>query len=240
MTLHVFSVAHNEAQLVPFFVRHYRDYWRADQITVFDHDSDDSTAALLRAEGVDVRPVWPGLAFDETRLLELANTCWMGSAADWVIFCGFDELLYIPAPADYLRYLDRTGADCAQAIGWVMVSDHFPQDDGRQLWQLVPDGVKDVYSDKVSLFRPTIELVYGPGCHKARTPDAVRTDYRPDLLHYRWFGADYYAKRNAATWARTSAENKENGSGFHMSPERTRATIEQMGSNPPVLERVVL
>lgn len=224
--LHVYSIAHNEAPLVPFFLACYRDHWRADQVTVFCHDCDDGTVEMLRAAGVETIEIWRGRPLDDEQLRRLASTCWRGQAERWAVFVGFDELIYHPYPATFLTELDQRGANVAIADGWLMIGDTFPAWDGRQMWSHINQGAPDRYSSKPALFRADVDLTYGMGCHEAYVKGlAVISSAEYKLLHYRYFGADWYRARNARHFARMSAANKSNGSGYHTAPDNTEATI---------------
>lgn len=229
--LHVYSIAHNEAPLVPYFLACYRDHWQADKITVFCHDCDDGTAETLHAAGVETLDIWHGQPLDDEKLRQLASTCWRGQPEKWAVFVGFDELIYHPAPAAFLACLESSGVNAAIADGYMMIGDAFPAWDGRQMWEHITHGVPDHHSSKPALFRADIDLTYGMGCHEAYIKGlGVISAAEYKLLHYRYFGADWYRARNARHFARMSALNKTNGSGYHTAPDNTERAIREIES----------
>lgn len=227
--LHVYSIAHNEADLVPYFLACYRDHWQAARITVFCHECEDGTAEMLAAGGAETIDIWHGQPLDDEQLRVLASTCWRGQAERWAVFVGFDELLHHPNPASLLEGYERAGVNAAIAKGWMMIADTFPAWDGRQMWQRVNQGVPDRMSSKPALFRADVDLTYGMGCHEAYIKGLAvisEGDYR--LLHYRYFGAARYRARNARHFARMSETNKGNGSGYHTAPCNTELAIREI------------
>lgn len=120
MKVHVFSMAHNESHLLPYFVRHYRDRFPTCDITIFDNESTDNTASIGRDLGCEVIPIISGGLVDRI-LLSVKNESWKTSQADWVIVCDVDEFLQLHQVE--LERLDKDGETIVSTKGFDMVGE---------------------------------------------------------------------------------------------------------------------
>ena len=69
-------------------------------------------------------------------------------------------------------------------------------------------------------FDPELDVIWSPGRHNYRINAWVH-QMGLKLLHYRYFGEDYLAERNAQNYARRSSDDVTAGCGFHCAPDHT-------------------
>lgn len=215
----VYTVAHNEAVLLPFFVRHYA--W-AERIVVYDDASTDGTRAVLaQFPQVEVRPFDSGGVLDEGVLNGIKNHCWKecrGQGVDFVVVVDADEFVWVEdLPAKLLRW-KAEGVNLVRPTGFDMIAGEPPAGDGL-LTASVRRGKRNPDYDKPCIFQPDAftEIIFTAGCHDCGPRGEIhelRTD-EARLLHYRFLGEDFYVERMALRRARRSEANRQNGWGFH-------------------------
>ena len=95
MKIIVFAMNRNNAELIPFFLRHYGSF--ADEISVWDDKSSDGSQDLLRAHPKVLLRDWPyDTGIDEDQFLKHAYE-WYPKAHpkfDWVMYVDMDEFIY--------------------------------------------------------------------------------------------------------------------------------------------------
>lgn len=221
MKIEVHTIAHQEAKLVPYVMRHY---WWADVIAYTGH-STDGTELALRSLGAKTVFVDTHNQANDKIFIDVKNNCWKGSKADWVIVADFDELIY--HRKNIVEKLSQTKATLIRPQKFEMYSDGFPTGDG-QITDLVRTGVGG--SAKYHLFRPSEirEMNFLPGAHECRpVGNVIIDDYAHDVpgaipvsddsilcLHYRNLGKEYVRQRQAYTASRLSPLNKKMGWGL--------------------------
>jgi glycosyltransferase involved in cell wall biosynthesis len=226
MKIWLYTVTHNEAKILPFFLRHYEQF--CDRITVFDDASTDGTPDLVRAcaKGhLEKYPYPDGL--DDRQFIQLAQSRTAGyrrarGQADWVIWCDPDEFLYHPNLVPTLDQFLKAGVQVPLTRGFQMISDSFPDySTGRQIWELIDEGIEDPAYAKPLVFRPECELQWEPGKHYVH--GSFIRDVSPVLkmLHYRCLGLDYLRGRHARNYARCSKANIAAGLGMGVYPAYT-------------------
>ena len=212
--------------MVPYFLRHYETI--ADRIIVWDDDSDDGTAEILKASKITevLKKTVSGL--DDAYFSELYSTAYRTlsrGVADWVIVAAADEFhvhknlhaLLADTPKNSAYVLSR---------GWNMLAESAPVT-GGQIYDEVRKGVPDLMYNRI-IFRPSSDVTVGIGCH-GYTVDGQQIHrgderYRSapvNLLHMRYLGEDYIKARHGHIWQRLTEKNRENGWGIHSSPEWT-------------------
>jgi hypothetical protein len=224
---HIYTFNWNEAPLVPFFLRHWSPF--ASKITVLDHHSDDGSAEMLLAAGCTVRPYGtPGRYVIGEQDAE-RQTCWHGSrglgpSSPWVAVVDFDEFLW---HADLGRFLDHATAEghsVLRSVGFEMMSETFPVDDGHPLTAQVRRGFRHFQYCKPCLFRPdrVASMRFASGAHSASPVDTSGNpvpiaDFEDlKLLHYRRLSFDHYLSRSRAQLARLDPDELAAGRGFHL------------------------
>jgi len=204
-----FTLAYNEATLIRYWVRAYREF--CDKVIVYcDLGSDDGTAALARREGAEVRPYGPS-DLDDVAFISFAQERYREARghADWVVWADADEILYHPRLAERLVELRQAGVNYPTVTGYSMMADHPPTGLG-QIYDEIQSGFQaDAYS-KVCIFDPALDVRWTTGKHTAEAEGAVSDDGSDPLrlLHYRWLGQEYFLERNRRNFARLNAMNK--------------------------------
>lgn len=224
MTFWVYSVMHNEAPMLPFFLRHYLPL--ADRVVIFDDHSDDGTAELARAAGADVRP-YPGAGLDDGELVDFASATYPEARGltDWCAWVDADEFLFHPDLLARLARYRADGVDLPPIAGYAMFANAFPTTSG-QIYDEVHVGVPyDGYSKPV-VFDPELSLRWIPGKHTLTFDDGAERGPGPaeiKLLHFRHLGEAYFSGRNARNYARMTARNIRLNHGYQTYPENQAA-----------------
>lgn len=224
MKIWVFALMHNEAALLPFFMRHYQAV--ADRVIIFDDHSDDGTAELAAAYArVSVRP-YPGEGLDDQEFSDFAARTYPEARgrADWCLWVDADEFIYHPDLRGRLAHYQAAGVTLPNVAGYSMFANAFPATDG-QLYDAVTVGARAPFYDKPVVFNPALDLRWIPGKHALAEPvDTARGGAAEiKLLHFRHLGERYFAERNARNYARMSARNVAQGLGYQTYPENQAA-----------------
>lgn len=232
-SVEVHIIAFNEAELIPFTLRHYATF--CDRMIVHDGGSTDGTREIARQLGADVRDfITDGV--NDKLFKELKQSCWRGTDADWVIPADCDELLFAPQGwfATLASY-EANGEAVIKPRGFEMFSDTMPTP-GRQITEQIRDGAEDSkWYAKPILIRPKLirELIYSAGCHTcwATTTDGRKisdpklpSDPPCYLLHYHQIGGlERITRRYAGQQSRHSETNRKNKWGNFDSPAKHAA-----------------
>jgi hypothetical protein len=215
----------NEAQMLPFFFRHYEPW--VQRFVIFDNGSTDGTLDLLSAKpNVEVREFpWadPGSFVRSHHALH--NACWRESLgrATWVVVTAIDEHLHHTDMAGYLRRCARLGVTCVPALGYEMVTGEFPTP-GAHLASVHTLGAPSLPMNKLRLFRPDqLEPNIAIGGHGAKPTGRVCYPARDEvlLLHYKHLGIDYVAQRSRLLVTGLRAGDHAKDWGRHYTDDRT-------------------
>ena len=191
MKIHLYTLCWNDADMLPFFFRHYNRF--VTRYFIFDDGSTDQSLAIMQSQqNVEilqlVREYPDSFALSEQAV---SNQCWKASrgAADWVIVTDIDEHLYY---FDFLKLLSEyktRGITFVPALGYQMISPNFPYPK-EMLCETRTLGAPWEPMCKVSLFDPNAieEINYGPGRHVATPIGNVRLASSDELLllHYKY------------------------------------------------------
>lgn len=204
-----FSQCHNEAEIIPFFLRHYGLV--AERIVVWDDKSNDGSRELLaRHPKVDLRD-WPfNDKANDFNYASFAHQAYKEARgkADWVMWVDLDEFIYSP---NLFRVFDaccHLGYNILTSEGYNMVNDGLPEDDGySQIWELAPNGIHAPVYGKAVVFQPQIEIAWCLGKHQIESTNGKQTQRNLiKLLHYRYLGYEYTKRRNARNWERAASK----------------------------------
>lgn len=211
MRLRIVSVCWNEREVLPFYLRHYEQC--ADEIIIYDDASDDGSRTIACCCPIVQLREWPfpsGLHDDQ--MMSLWQTAMREAyedGVDWVAFPDIDEILW---RQDGLRkacdIANARGDEVIGSEGWNMVGDGLPKDDGQShVYQLLQTGVHAPVYSKPIIVRPSARVNWNRGRH-ALENCAPRMSKKPlvKLLHYRYLGHDYTARRNARNYERVGAD----------------------------------
>jgi glycosyltransferase involved in cell wall biosynthesis len=212
MLIHAFILCNNEEKLIPYLVRHYKQFVK---VIILESNSTDNTIDLARNAGAEVWSYDVKDEIDDTWFTHLKNNCWKESRADWVMIADADEFIYHP---DIVNILKRSRAQIIQPRFFNMYSEVFPTTQG-QIYEEVTKGIEQTSPKaKMNIFRPTIkEINYFPGCHEA-FPGNVKIDTETPIktLHMRNLSKEFIIERNLRARARNSQANRQNGWGVHV------------------------
>jgi glycosyltransferase involved in cell wall biosynthesis len=209
MRIDVYTYVHNEERMMPYFIRHYGKYGK---ITVFDNESSDRTATIAKDAGARVIPVDTGGKHEVSVLQWYMNEGYKGSRgkADWVILAEGDEFFWHFDLHGLLEEYMADGVTVPKVAGFDMVSDHPPGTSG-QIYSELKHGFPSPRYCKRGVFRPEIDINFGPGGHDAWPSGNVVESASPEIrmLHYRFLGEDYFAERYEKHRSRRSRESAE-------------------------------
>ncbi len=220
MTIWVYSVIHNEAPLLPYFLRHYLEF--ADRVILFDDHSTDGGPELAMAyPRVTVR-AYPGAGLDDQEFVDFAARSYPAAVgqADWCMWVDADEFVHGSNVRGVLRHCQEDGVMLPRIEGYAMFANVFPSVDG-QIYDEVKVGVRDPFYDKPVVFDPRLRLSWIPGKHALAEPLPVNRGGAAELklLHFRLLGERYFTERNARNYARMSAHNVAAGLGYQTYPQ---------------------
>jgi len=215
-----FCLLHNEAPLLPYFLRHYAPL--SERVILYDDHSSDGGPSLAQAyANVTVRP-YPGGGLDDLAFVEFAGQAYREARgqADWIIWVDADEFVYHPALRSVLAGYTFQGFTLARTLGYAMWAERFPSGAG-QIYDEIKSGVVDPHYAKPVILNPAVDIAWHAGKHGLLSgAETVReSPAEIKLLHYRHLGQAYYDGRNARNYGRMSAANIARGHGFQTYPQ---------------------
>lgn len=221
MKILVFVLTHNNADVIPFFLRHYERF--ADEISAFDDRSTDGTRGMLNSHPKVIVRTWPHESGINEDLFLAHWQEWYPKARghfDWVMIPDSDEFLYHPDMIGTLSLAKSVGIQVIKPRGYNLVGDGFPKDDGKsQIYELNPMGVEAPVYSKPVIFQPDIKIDWNRGKHDLENCDpVVGRETGMKLLHARYFGADYTRSKNAKNYARCGLLSGDKGAAWSCSP----------------------
>jgi hypothetical protein len=196
------AMARNEQDMVLHFVRYYRQF---SDVTIWDDQSDDDTAAVARAEGATVLSLSQHEPELEYRLLWVKNDGWKKwrDQYDWMIVVDVDEFLYHEDLVGALRHARELKATILSPSGYQMVSPHPPIADQPLPYAVRRGEISPMYS-KNCCFNPKKihEIGYYVGAHFNAPSGTILMLPYPGLklLHYHYMSAERVAARYAKRW----------------------------------------
>jgi hypothetical protein len=186
MNITVFTWVKNEADIVPFFLRHYSF---ADKIIAWDNESTDDTRSILKSDSrVEVRD-WVTGGMNDFELAQMKSEAYRDTGEGWKIVVDVDEFLWHPDIRALLNEYDAKGITVPGVKGRSMVSKEMPVNDGKSLLtDLVKDGIPDPWYSKFCIFRECVQVEYHLGAHQlksitGRIVKAEKKDFL--LLHFK-------------------------------------------------------
>jgi len=183
MNVECHAVCYNEAQLLPYYIRHYQSF--CSKVVIYDNYSNDGSKVIANKMGAEVR-LFGNSQLDDREYLKIKNNCWKGSKADFVIVGDLDEFVYHPTIKNHLQECKRLGITLPQVEGYNVYSDITPTTEG-QIYEQIHTGFYDKNFSKQAIFSPSIgEINFGFGCHNNKA-SGVRGG-KLYLLHYRCIG----------------------------------------------------
>jgi glycosyltransferase involved in cell wall biosynthesis len=211
MKIEVYCLAHQEAKIMTYFMKHYTQF--ADVIVMEGH-STDRTVEIVESFGGRIVKVDSNNTIDDEKWTNLKNNCWKESKADWVIVCDADEFVYHP---DLVGILGTTKTTVFMPRLFNMFTEKFPTTNG-QIYDEVKYGREG--GAKMNLFKPSEikEINYSVGCHHAKPEGNVQLNVTSEImtLHMRHLSRKYVIEKNAYLFPRLSETNKKYSWGYHL------------------------
>jgi hypothetical protein len=221
------AMAFDEAYMVPYFIRHYR---QLGHVTIYDDHSDDGTAKIARSLGATVLPVESQNKDVESRLVQIKNHAWkpVREQYDWVIVVDMDEFLYHEDLAHVLQRSRELRATVLLPCGYQMVSAGPPREPGP-ITAEITRGVPSTWYSKPCCFDPKQirEINYRPGAHIADPTGDVRMLPYPGLklLHCRYMGAEWVLAGDTVRRPRRVDRPSARFPDYNDTPENVRSSI---------------
>lgn len=231
MKVEAFLVCWNESEIMPLVVKHYKKF--CDKITILDNHSTDGSDKLAESLGCEVIKFGTKF-FDDQENMNIKNSCWKGSDAEWCIVADFDEILYYydPCLKDmrlFLEYMAEQSEQWRPTIfktqGWQIMSDDMPIKD----LLTITNGYEFNNYSKSICFSPKdlTGISYNPGAHQCSPAGNVKwSEEILYVLHYKHIGGvqrtiDRYKEYKP----RMSKNNRKHGWGKHYN--RTEQSIRE-------------
>lgn len=207
----IYTISYNEEIFIKFMIDHYRSRFPDCRIVVYDNMSSDNTVKIALDNNCEVIPYDTNNQIQDSKYLEIKNSCWKTALTDWVLICDVDELLNINE--NDLRSEELSGTTVIKSEGYNMIN----MEDNYDLANIKYGSRCSPY-DKSYLFNKKFinEIKYSPGCH-ACSPQGkfVKSDKAYLLYHYKCINPDFQAARYTSYAARLSPENKQHNWGAH-------------------------
>lgn len=240
MIVHAYTMVHNEETLMPYFMRHYKAF--CQKITVFDNESNDRTAAIASAQGAEVIPIATGGKHNVEMLRTAMNEGYKASRgiADWVICAEGDEFFWHPKMMKLLERYQDLDVTLPKTLGFDMVAHNPPKGSG-QIYEELKYGFPNVDYSKRGVFRPDIEINFTVGGHLAFPEGPVRESRAPDILmlHYRYLGLNYFAKRYEEHRRRLSHESILQKWGTECLEDHEARYLGEISAAEPMIRQIV-
>ena len=141
MKIHAHILSWNEEKILPFTLDYYSLI--CEKIYIYDNMSTDSSDQIyLKYPKVEVIKWNSNNEINENNYINIKNNEYKlrsrNKNVDWVIVCDCDEILYHPNLINILENYKSEGINVPRISGHDMVSDMFPEYDGK----LITDKVK--------------------------------------------------------------------------------------------------
>jgi hypothetical protein len=220
MKIHAHILAWNEEKILPFTLDYYSTI--CEKIFVYDNMSTDSSDKIYENyPKVEVIKWDGGNQIHEMNYVKIKSNGYKDKSrdegVDWVIVCDCDEFIYHEDLIGKLDEYDKLGINVPMIDGHDMVSENFPNYDGKLITEKIKVG-SETYEPmcKNIIFKPELDVEYGIGGHSFRCDNAVFSKERDiKLLHYKFLGKDYVKNIYISRAKRLSEFNKQNKFGEH-------------------------
>jgi len=213
MKIEVFVLCYNEEIILPFFLQHYCDF---ANVIIYDNESTDSSTAIAENFGAKVITYNTNKQIRDDVYLDIKNSCWKESDADWVIVVDADEFIY---HKNLVEILKSTPESIIVPQGYEMISEDIPKFEEKSITSHIKEGIKYDNSSKPCIFSPKKlkEINFTPGCHSANPVGDISYNINSGikLLHYKHINREYVINKHSEYQTRLSLVNKQNRWGHH-------------------------
>ena len=188
-------------------VNWYREKLKGHEliINIYDNESTDRTSEIARELGCNVFYWDTGGKLKNQEYIDLCNSVWKNSTADYVILICTDEFIDI----DPEQIKDSTILQC---IGYDMVGD------GSVEIEKLIESVRNTNQDKCCIFSPKDikEINYQHGAHQCNPiGNIIVNSYRPLMYHMCMISEEWILSRYKRGRLRLSDLDVRMGWGFH-------------------------
>lgn len=227
MNISIFVMTYNEAIMLPYMVKHYRNMFPSCKIVVFDNQSTDKTAEIAKDLGCEVIEYNTNGQVDDDKLRQLKNNCWKRETNEWACVIDTDELINVNEE-DLIKE-DAAGTTIFKFEAYNMVNlyDNYDIDN-------ICYGTRCSSYDKPCLFKRSViqEMNYVHGAHRASPIGQVKYSDKTYLLyHYTGINPENTFKRHQYTKSRLSLRNIQMGWGVQYNKEITLEEIQSTFNN---------
>lgn len=220
MKIHAYIVAYNEEKLLPFTLDYYSTF--CEKIFVYDNMSTDSSDEIYKGYyKVEVIKWDSNNEINEFNYMKIKSEEYKkysrNTDVDWVMTVDCDEFIYHKNLINKLKEYSILGVNVIRTSGHEMVSETFPQYDGKLLPNKIKVGSKKMQNlSKSIIFNPKIDINFSPGAHSFSSNDSVISpDDSVKILHYKFLSEDYVIDNYKKRLLRLSSVNKSNRWGSH-------------------------
>lgn len=211
VNIHAHILSYNEEQMIRHTLNYYSEI--CSRIWLYDNGSTDNTVEIAKTyKKVIIVNFNTGDKFNDQAHREIKNTCWKESAADFVIVCDADEILYSKYLNLTLMHLKQYGYTTPSIQGYNMYSETFPENYSALITDQVKTGMIAKNFNKQIIFDPKQlkEINYSDGAHNFYPIGKVKRNTEPlMLLHYKYLGRERVMKKHETYSSRMSDYNKQ-------------------------------
>ena len=221
MNIHAHILSYNEEKMLPFTLDYYSSF--CEKIFVWDNMSTDSSDEIYyKYPKVEVIKWNSNNEINEMNYVNIKSNCYKDRSrnnVDWVITCDCDEFVYHPNLLNVLSHYKNKGITIINTSGHEMVSEEFPEYDGKSLLEKVKIGSgKMTYLSKSIVFNPKIDIRFDVGAHHCTSNNSIFSDSDEiKILHYKYLGKGYVSDIYKQRLSRLSELNKTKQWGKHYS-----------------------
>ncbi len=226
MEIHVFLLCHNEINLLPHAVHHYKKYLPSCKITICDNESTDGSIELAETLGCQLFTFYSNNCLDDFVNRDVKNNVWKSIEHGWIIVADLDEFLCVTE--DELYHEMNKGTSILKVVGFNMIGESARADlSDIDLQQITKYVVHPMESKSLCFLRDKIqEMNYTCGAHRCQPKGRVVYSQRIYVnKHMSLLGLPYYIEKNRKRFERTHQMRKHKMA-VHYLPSDLRAQVE--------------
>lgn len=226
--LEVFIISWNEEKIISDIIGWYRDRVPDCLITLMDNESTDNTKKIAEQMGCNVTYFSSNNQMDELTLMNIRNTCWKSSKAEYIIVCDADE--WVDVNRDILlRNNEEKEWDICKCFGYEMFGYEHDTPDTLVMGTWSAGYCKPILFKKDRILETNFEA----GSHKCNARGEGELKWKinfPNLYHTKHRSWSNVIDRCALLAARRSQDSKNKGWNFHYSlPESAHKEYRENG-----------
>lgn len=184
MTLHTYTIVHNEEFMLPHFLKHYEKF--ADKIFIIDDHSTDKTTEIAKSHPKVVYSEYGFDGLNEDEFNDTFYSFYKRNISTRAIVVDCDEFIYGLEGLDLLHR-----ASVVQPKGYMMIGSTGKLEDCRK--------VRMETFDKPIIIDPSLDIRFGDGRHSV---NHLVTESDLELHHYKYPSREHYLQRSLDTYPR--------------------------------------